>query len=636
MKWLALVWPLLAACTLLTIQPLAAAEEVQIIPRSVLFGNPEKALPDISPDGTMLAYLAPSDGVINVWVKTVGKDDDRVVTKDTDRGIWLYFWGGDSKHVLYLQDKGGNENWQLFDVTLATGETRSLTPFDSVAVQVIGRDKHFPDHLIIGMNKEDKRFHDAYHVDLKTGELKMVAKNPGNVAGWVADNYLQVRLAMAPTPEGGMDLLHRRTNDDPWTKLLTWDADNSLTSAPIGFAKDSRTIYMIDSRDANAARLVKMDPETGKIDVLAQDSLYDVGGVMINPDTYEVEAVAFTKDRDEWEAFDEAVKKDFAAIGKIVDGDFSVQSRDNADETWIVGFTRDDGPFADYAYHRKTGKADFLFYTRPALQKYKMARMEPFSYEARDGLTIHGYISYPPGQARKNLPVVLSVHGGPWVRDTWGYNPEAQWFANRGYACVQVNYRGSTGYGKAFLNAGDREWGGKMHDDLIDAVDELVKAGIADPKKIAIFGGSYGGYAALVGATFTPDVFSCAVDEMGPSNLITFIESVPPYWTTMLDILYKRIGNPQTDADFLKSRSPLFKVDQIKIPMLIAQGANDPRVKQAESDQIVKAMKDRGLNVEYMVFPDEGHGFMKPEDRMTFYAAAEKFLSGCLGGRYEQ
>jgi dipeptidyl aminopeptidase/acylaminoacyl peptidase len=612
------------------------AEEPKQIPRSVIFGNPEKALPEISPDGKMLAYAAPLGGVLNVWVKTIGHEDDRAVTKDTNRGIFRYFWSGDGKRIMYLQDKGGNENWQLYDVDLATGETRSLTPYENVAVEIIGQDKHFPTHLIVGMNKENPSLHDVYHLDLTTAELKLVAKNPGNVAGWLTDNYLQVKLAMAPTAQGGMDLLYRAPGDTVWTPILTWDSDNSLTSSPVGFAKDGKTVYMVDSRNANAARLVKMDLGTGKTQVVTSDSLYDVADIVINPDTYEVEAVGFTKDRSEWVVLDPALKKDFDAIRRIQPGDFNIASRDDADKTWVVGFTRDDGPYAYYAYDRVTGKATLLFYTRPELLKYTLAPMEPVVFQARDGLTVHGYATYPPGKPRKNLPMVLNVHGGPWVRDTWGYNPEAQWLANRGYVCLQVNYRGSTGYGKAFLNAGDREWGGKMHDDLIDAVNMMVTAGTVDPKRIAIFGGSYGGYAALVGATFTPDVFSCAVAEMGPSNLITFIETVPPYWSSMLTILYKRIGNPQTDAEFLKSRSPLFKVDQIKIPMMIAHGANDPRVKQAESDQIVQVMKDKGLYVEYMVFPDEGHGFAKPENRLKFYAAAEKFLGQRLGGRYQE
>jgi dipeptidyl aminopeptidase/acylaminoacyl peptidase len=317
-------------------------------------------------------------------------------------------------------------------------------------------------------------------------------------------------------------------------------------------------------------------------------------------------------------------------------GDFFITSRDDNDNTWIIAFTTDNGPVPFYVYNRQNQTMHFLFDNQPELNKYTLANMKPVEFTARDGLTVHGYLSLPISEQQTNLPMVLNVHGGPWERDTWGYDPEAQWFTNRGYACLQVNFRGSTGYGKEFLNAGDREWGRNMHNDLVDGVNWVVQQGIADPKRIAIYGGSYGGYAALVGATFTPDLFTCAVDIVGPSSLITLINTIPPYWSTFLATFHKRVGNPDTEEEFLKSRSPLFKVDQIKIPMLIAQGANDPRVKQSESEQIVEAMKGKGIAYEYMLFPDEGHGFAKPENRLKFYAAAERFLATHLGGRYEE
>jgi dipeptidyl aminopeptidase/acylaminoacyl peptidase len=322
-------------------------------------------------------------------------------------------------------------------------------------------------------------------------------------------------------------------------------------------------------------------------------------------------------------------------VAKIHEGDFDVLSRDDADRVWTVLFTVDNGPVPFYAYDRAAGKATFMFYSRPALKKYTLARMEPISFNARDGLTIHGYLSCPPGVPKKNLPMVLNVHGGPWYRDTWGYNPEAQWLANRGYACLQVNFRGSVGYGKAFINAGDKEWGGKMHDDLIDGVRWAIEQKVANPNKIAIAGGSYGGYATLVGLTFTPDVFACGVDIVGPSNLVTLINSVPPYWKPQLDVFYTRMGDPRTEAgeQFLLSRSPLTFADRIKRPLLIGQGANDPRVKQAESDQIVQAMKAKNIPVTYVLYPDEGHGFARPPNRLSFFAVMEQFLSRVLGGR---
>jgi len=405
---------------------------------------------------------------------------------------------------------------------------------------------------------------------------------------------------------------------------------------PIGFSKDGKYLYLRDSRDANTARLVKMDIANASIEVIAEDPQYDVSEVIIHPDTYEVQAVSFYKARNEWMILDESIKNDFNSISKLDYGDFFLYSRDNADRTWIIGFTKDNGPVSFYSFDRKSQRGTFLFDNRPSLRDYKLSKMLPISFTSRDGLTIYGYITYPPWGERTNLPMVVKVHGGPWWRDTWGYDAEAQWLANRGYVCLMVNYRGSTGYGKEFLNAGDKEWGRKMHYDLVDAVNWAISQGIANPKKVAIYGASYGGYASLVGATFTPDLFCCAVDIVGPSNLITLIKSFPPYWSSMLINFQKRVGNIDTEEEFLKSRSPLFKVDQIKIPILIAQGANDPRVKQAESEQIVEAMKKKGIQYEYLLFPDEGHGFAKPENKLKFYAIAEKFLAKHLGGRYEK
>jgi dipeptidyl aminopeptidase/acylaminoacyl peptidase len=610
--------------------------QVELIPRKVLLGNPVKASPQISPDGTRMAYLAPVNNVLNVWVGNIGSEDYQPVTKDEDRGIRFYVWARDNKHILYIQDIGGNENWRLYATNLETQETRDLTPFENVQAQVIDIDKHFPDELLVAMNKDNPKVHDVYHLDLTSGELTLVAKNPGNVAHWMSDANFKVRGALAMTADGGRAVLIREDENDNWKTLISWDPDDAQNSFPVGFTQDEGAIYLVDARNTNAGRLVKMDIATGEITVIAEDPQYDVGRVMTNPDTYEIQAVAFNKDRTEWVVIDQSIKLDFDTIPDITRGDFAITSRDDADAIWVVVFTRDSGPVAFYVYDRETRKVTFLFDNQPDLNRYTLATMEPISFTSRDGLTIHGYLTLPSGQGKRNLPLVLNVHGGPQARDTWGYNPEVQWLANRGYACLQVNYRGSTGYGKVFQNAGNKEWGRKMHDDLVDAVAWVVSQGIADPKKVAIYGGSYGGYAALVGATLTPDLFCCAVDIVGPSNLITLIRSIPPYWSTFLASFYRRVGNPDTEEEFLKSRSPLFKVDQIKIPILIAQGANDPRVKQAESEQIVEAMKSRGIDYEYMLFPDEGHGFAKPENRLRFYAAAEKFLAKYLGGRYEE
>jgi dipeptidyl aminopeptidase/acylaminoacyl peptidase len=605
----------------------------KLIPRTVLFGNPEKAAPLIAPDGKRMSYLAPLNNVLNIWVGTPGQNDFRPVTKDTDRGITRYFWSEDNRHILYLQDAGGNENWRLFSVDVESGVTRDLTPFENVQTQILDHDKKFPNELLLAMNRDSPELHDVYHLDLRTCDLRLMEKNPGNVVGWVVDTEMKVKGAMAATPRGGFDLLIKQ-KDESWKKIVEWDEEDSLTSSPVVFTNDG-TLYLADSRGANAARLVKLDVNSGRIKVLVEDPKYDVSDFLINPDTHEIQAVGMVKDRDEWTILDESVREDLEIIRSLHRGDFFLLNRDNDDQTWMIGFSVDNGPVPYYAYNRKTKMAEFLFSNRPDLDHYELAQMEPISFQSRDGLMIHGYLTLPAGAPRSNLPLVLNVHGGPWHRDTWGYNAEAQWLANRGYACLQVNFRGSTGYGKKFVNAGDREWGGKMHDDLVDAVEWAVQGEIADPDRIAIYGGSYGGYASLVGATFTPELFRCAISIVGPSNLITFIKTIPPYWSTFLAVMYKRLGNPDTDTDFLISRSPLHKVDQIRIPMLIAQGANDPRVKQAESEQIVEAMQSRGIPHEYLLFSDEGHGFVKPQNRLKFYAAAEKFLATHLGGRYE-
>jgi dipeptidyl aminopeptidase/acylaminoacyl peptidase len=615
---------------------MSVSPNIPLIPRTILFGNPSKTSPRISPDGKKMAYLAPVDNVLNVWVGTIGSDNDQPVTKDEDRGVRFYTWAADNQHILYIQDVGGNENWRIYATHIETRETRDLTPFDNVQARIIEHNKHFPNDLLLGLNKENPQVHDVYHLDLTTGDLTLVAKNPGNFAGWVSDPQLKIRGAVATTPDGGTELLIRDDEQSEWRKIITWGPDDALTSSPISFTLDGQALYLEDSRDANASRLVRYHIATGEIDVLADDPQYDVSNVIIHPDTYEIQAVAFNKDRVEWQILDPTIEVDFDRIREIHQGDFFLLSRDDADETWLLAFTVDNGPVPFYAYERKNATVHFLFDNQPELNNYTLAHMKPVIIPARDGLALHSYLTLPPEIPASNLPVVLNVHGGPFARNTWGYNPEAQWFANRGYACLQVNFRGSTGYGKDFLNAGNREWGGKMHDDLVDAVQWLIGQGIADPKRIAIYGGSYGGYAALVGATFTPDLFCCAVDIVGPSNLITLIKTIPPYWSTQLAMFKQRVGDPDTEQEFLWSRSPLSRVDQIQVPMLIAQGANDPRVKQAESEQIVEAMKQKGINYEYMLFPDEGHGFAKPENRLKFYAAAEHFLARHLGGRYEE
>ncbi len=612
--------------------------EVPLIPRSVLFGNPERISPKLSPDGRYLAYIAPDEGVLNVWVRSVGAEDDRAITRDRDRGIRQYFWAQDNARLLYLQDTGGNENWRLYGIELATGIKTDYTPYDMVQAQVLQRDKRFPHELLIALNLDNVQVHDVYRLDLRNGEMTKIAENPGNIMGWVADAEFNVRAAVAAQPDGTMELIYRETTDSDWRGLIQWGMEDTLNSSPSHFSKDGEFLYLLDSKNANAARLTKLNLDTAEAEVLAEDSRYDASGLFVDQDTYDVQAVCFTRAREEWQVLDQSVKKDFDFLEQYSEGDFSIVNRDDADATWLVAYDLDHGPISYYAYSRAEQQMMFLFEHQPALKQYPLSRMEPVTIQSRDGLTLEGYITYPAEletSQRQNLPLVLNVHGGPWWRDTWGYHPEAQWLANRGYVCMQVNYRGSTGYGKEFLNAGDREWGGRMHDDLIDAVEWAIANGGVARDKVAIYGGSYGGYAALVGATFTPDVFRCAVDMVGPSSLITLIESFPPYWSTMLDNFKRRVGDPETEAEFLQSRSPLFKVDQIQIPLLVAQGANDPRVTLREAEQIVEALREKGLDHEYLLFEDEGHGLAKPANRMRFYAAVERFLANQLGGRFE-
>jgi dipeptidyl aminopeptidase/acylaminoacyl peptidase len=578
--------------------------------------------------------------VLNVWTAPLGPDGAdwpaaRVVTDDTDRGIRMFGWAHDGRHLLYLQDSGGDENWRLHDVDLKTMQRRDLTPFDGVQAQIIAAEKKFPTDVLVGLNRDNPQLHDVYRLDLVTGELVKEVENPGFIA-WVADAGLVVRCGIAPQHDGGLVLMVRDGAGSDWRPLLSIAAEDAMTSEPIAISADGRSLLATSSVGANTARLVRIDLVTGAAQVLAEDPEADVTAVRLHPDTREPQIVTILRERSHYLALDPSLADDLAAIRALHPGDPDIEDGDDDDERWVVGFTNDTGAVPYYLYDRQRRAGHFLFEHQPELSRYELAPMEPFSFTARDGLTIHGYATFPPGAGRSGLPTVLNVHGGPWARDAWGFDAGAQWLANRGYLCLQVNFRGSTGYGKAFVNAGDREWGGKMQDDLLDAVGHAIGQGWADPGRVAIFGGSYGGYAALAGVAFTPDRFRCAVDIVGPSNLKTLIETIPPYWAPLIAMFHTRVGDPGKDADFLWSRSPLSRAASIRTPLLIAQGANDPRVKQAESEQIVGALRAAGIDHEYMLFPDEGHGFAKPENRLRFYAAAERFLARHLGGRAEE
>jgi len=602
-----------------------------LIPRNVLFGNPERADPQISPDGTQLGYLAPVDGVLNVWIRTLGKSDDRAVTADKKRGIRNFTWQFDNQHVLYTQDVGGDENWRLYQTDIASRQTRDLTPFNKVRVDIVAYEWKKPDEILVQMNQRNPELFDVHRINLKTGKILLDTQNPGDVQSWQADNDLQVRAAQVQMPDGGTIVRVRDSGNAPWRELIKWGPDETFGSTN-GFTPDNNALWVTTSLDVNAARLLEIDVATGKQKVIVEDPQFDVNGTINNPKTNALEAVSFIKQRTEYSFLDPSVKDDFAELSKVRPGDIDGLSQSLDDSKWIVTYVADNAPVYWYLYDRPSKKATLLFSNRPQLEKYTLSAMKPIEFAARDGMTLYGYLTTPAGMDAKNLPMVLFVHGGPWGRDQWGYDSYAQWLSNRGYAVLQINFRGSTGYGKKYVNAGDRQWAGSMHTDLLDGKDWAVKQGVADAKKVCIMGGSYGGYATLAGVAFSPDAFACGVDIVGPSNLNTLLKTIPPYWSTILATFHKRMGDSE---DILKAQSPLFKADQIKVPLLIGQGANDPRVNKAESDQIVAAMRKNNKPVEYYVFPDEGHGFARPTNNMAFNAAAEEFLAKYLGGRYE-
>ncbi len=609
----------------------------ELIPLEVLFANQNRRLtPNISPDGTQLSYLAPFNGIMNIWVKTVGIDDDHVVTQDTNRGIQTYFWTFDNQHLLYLQDKDGDENWRLYKVTIATKEVTTLTPFDNVQVRINTYRKQYPNRFLFSMNQRNPQEHDLYELDLTTNSINMIAENPGGVANWIVDWNLEVRGALKAGADGGYQLLVRTNKETPWQVIEEWNSDEGTAPALVHFFSNNNLIYLVDSKNENTATLSLFDITTGTRKIIAQDPHYDLHSgnfdTLFDQDTGVLQALHYDQERLKWIVFDKNLIDDFAAMQALDQGDMVTLGRSNNNDIWIIAFNKDNGPRSYWLYNKNTHTGTFLFDHQSLLKKYTLASMKPVTFQARDGLTLHGYLSCPPQGECKNIPLVLVVHGGPWVRDVWGFHPEVQLLATRGYAVLQVNYRGSKGYGKEFMQASFGEWGGKMHDDLIDGVTWAIDQGIANPKKIAIWGGSYGGYSALVGATFTPDVFCCAVDIVGMSNLLTLFNSFPPYWEMFKTLWLKRVipANTPDWEQYLKDRSPLFKVDAIKIPVLIAQGANDPRVKQAEAEQIVAALKAKELPYEYMLFEDEGHGFVKPENKIKFYKKAEEFLAHYL------
>jgi dipeptidyl aminopeptidase/acylaminoacyl peptidase len=617
-----------------------------LLSRSVLFANPDRAMPTLSPDGKRLAYLSSVDGVLNVWVAPVGDlAKAKPVTQDKKRGIRTYRWAYTNEHVLYAQDKDGDENWHIHAVDLRSGNDKDLTPYDGAQARIEELSHRIPNEVLVGMNDRDKHFHDLHRIDITTGKRKLVQQNEGFLSISV-DHDFKPRIAMKPEKDGSVAMMEP-DGKGAFREFAKIPYADTITTVVLGFDKTGTKAYFADSRDRDVAALVELDLASKKTKVLVNDGQADVSDVVQHPTELKVQAAVATYDRLRWHTIDPSLRADLDAIQTSAPGDVRILSRTLDDKQWIVSTTVSDGPVKFWRYDRTKKKLDYLFANMKALEDAKLAKMTPVVLKSRDGLDLVSYLTLPreadaDGDGKLDagkgpLPMVLAVHGGPWSRDEYALNSRHQWLASRGYAVLGVNYRGSTGFGKTFVNAADKQWSGKMHDDLIDAVNWAIDQKIARKDKVAIHGGSYGGYATLVGLTFTPDTFACGVDIVGPSNLVTLLQSIPAYWEAEVEQDAKRMGDHRTEEGrkFLLSVSPISRVDQIKKPLLIGQGANDPRVKQAESDSIVKAMQAKNLPVTYVLYPDEGHGFARPENRKSFNAISEVFLAQCLGGPYE-
>ena len=620
-----------------------------IIDRDLLFGDPEITGGQISPNGKMISFLKPYRGVINVWVKGIGEPFPaaKPMTADMKRPIRAYFWSQDSKYILYAQDKGGDENFRIYAVDpSARAEAdsgvppaRDLTPFDNVQAQIYAVPKRDPKHILIGLNDRDASLHDVYRLNLSTGKRELLFKNDQNVAAWVFDLEGKLRAAERVTNDGGTEIL--RVEGKQLKPIYTCTFEESCGT--IQFHKDRRRMYFITDRgNRDLAELVLLDAQTGKEQSVDRDpqAEVDFGGAVFSRATDELLGTYYVGDRVRIYPKKPDFEREYQILKKeLPDGDFSFVSQSNDDRWRLVAVTSDVEPGAVYLFDRKTQKVELLYRSRPKLPSGDLAAMKPVRYPTRDGLSIPAYLTIPKNVEPKNLAVVINPHGGPWGRDRWGYNPWAQFLANRGYAVLQPNFRASTGYGKRFLNLGNNQWGtGTMQHDISDGVSWLIAQGIADPKRVAILGGSYGGYATLAGVAFTPELYAAGVDIVGPSNIVTLLNSIPPYWAPIKKAFAKRVGdveNPK-DVERLRAQSPLFAAKQIRAPLLVIQGQNDPRVKRAESDQIVVAMRDLGLPVQYLVAPDEGHGYAGRENRLAMMVEIERFLTEHLGGRNQE
>ncbi len=607
-----------------------------LIPRRDFFDNPQRSMPRLAPDGRRIAFLAPSEeGILNLWVRDLEGDGERQVSEDRSHGVRQYCWAEDDRHLLYLQDSAGDENWQLHAVDLETGRTRGLTPFDGVRADGLITERTRPDEILVGLNRRDPRAFDVHRIELSTGRCRLDTLNPGHVHSWIADHELRVRAAMAQDPDDAATLLLVRTDEEsPWRELVRWPFGE--IGYALSFTGDGKRLLVTSSLDSDTTRLVELDATTGEcVAVHGHDTRCDVGPILLHPESRAPQALCFEYMRRVWSVVDDALADDFDRLARAQDGDFALRSRDREDQRWIVEYDSDRAPRSYVLYERESQRTRELFVDRPALAGAPLAATEALLVPTRDGAELTAYLTRPR-DATGPTPLVLLVHGGPWARDHWGFHAETLWLADRGYAVLRVNFRASTGFGKAFVNAGNGQWGtGIMQHDLTDAVRWAVAERIADPRRVGIYGSSYGGYATLAGLAFTPELYACGVDRVGPANLRTLLSSIPEYWAPMKRQLTRRVGEVESDEALNRRISPCFHAESVRAPLLIAQGENDPRVKVQEAEQMVEALRTQGTDVLYVLYTDEGHGCTRPANRLDFFGRAETFLAAHLGGRAE-